>query len=101
MEGPAKKPMRPPVVTIAKPSTTLTPGIFPDALNNTGIIQQQPKPIKIYPAIATEATGAHTTIVKPAAATNAPVITTLLLPNFVMMVSPLSLPIVIAAEKPA
>ena len=44
-DGPAKKPISPPVVTMANPSTLLTPGILPDALNKTGTIQQQPNPI--------------------------------------------------------
>ena len=51
--------------------------------------------------MAIETSGARTTIPNPVAASNAPVITTLLLPNFVMMLSPFSLPMVIAAEKPA
>src|SRR4029078_502509 len=51
--------------------------------------------------MATETSGASTTIANPVAASNAPVITTLLLPNFVMMLSPFNLPNVIAAENPA
>ncbi len=44
-EGPARKPISPPVVTIAKPCTLLRPGILAAALNNTGTIQEQPNPI--------------------------------------------------------
>ena len=100
-EGPVKKPINPPVVTMAKPSTVLTPGILADALNNTGTIQQQPKPIKIYPAMAIATTGDKTTMRKPVAPMIAPVITTLLLPNLVIISSPFNLPRVIAAENPA
>ena len=100
-DGPVRKPINPPVVTIANPSTVLTPGIEPDALNSTGTMQQHPNPIKTYPPMATEIAGASTTIKNPIAASIAPATTTRLLPNFVMILSPLSLPIVIAAEKPA
>ena len=47
IDGPARKPIKPPVVTMAKPSTVLTPGIELDALNKTGTMQQQPNPIRI------------------------------------------------------
>ena len=75
-DGPVRKPIKPPVVTIAKPSTALTPGIVVAALNNTGTMQQQPNPIKTYPAIAMGTAGVNTTIKKPVAANSAPVITT-------------------------
>ena len=100
-DGPVRKPIKPPVVTIAKPSTALTPGIVVAALNNTGTMQQQPNPIKTYPAIAMGTAGVNTTIKKPVAANSAPIITTFLLPNLVIISSPLNLPIVMAAEKPA
>jgi len=67
-EGPVRKPISPPVVTMANPSTVLTPGILAEVLNSTGTIQQQPSPTTMYPAIATRTTGADTTIKKPTAA---------------------------------
>ena len=100
-EGPARKPINPPVVTIAKPSTLLTPGIFPEALNNTGTTQEQPKPMIIYPATAGTITGDITTIKKPIAAIMQPTTTAFLFPTVDMILSPFSLPIVMAMEKPA
>ena len=46
-DGPVRKPMRPPVVTMAKPSTVLVPGILAAALNNTGTMHEEPTPITI------------------------------------------------------
>src|ERR1039458_7033702 len=66
-DGPVRNPISPPVVTIAYPSTVLTHGIFADVLNKTGTIQQEPRPIIIYPAIAIITAGAVTTIKKPVA----------------------------------
>src|ERR1700712_2180905 len=64
-EGPARNPISPPVVTIAYPSTVLTPGMLADALNNTGTMQQQPNPTIIYPNMATAIKGAVTTTKNP------------------------------------
>ena len=101
IDGPVRKPINPPVVTIAKPSTVLTPGIFAEAVNKTGTIQEHPNPIKTYPTIAIKTPGEITTIKNPRAANKLPTMTTFLLPIDGINWSPFSLPIVMAILKPA
>src|SRR5438128_656379 len=100
-EGPVRNPISPPVVTIANPSTALTPGMLADALNNTGTIQEHPSPTKIYPKMAVMTSGAVTTSTNPAAASKLPNTTTFLLPSVEINISPFNLPTVIATEKAA
>src|SRR5690242_2877543 len=100
-DGPVRKPISPPVVTIAYPSMVLTPGMLADARNNTGTVQQQPNPTKMYPIMATITAGDVTTIKNPDAASNPPVTTTVLLPTLAISISPFNRPKVIATEKPA